>query len=833
MAKLKRISVEGSLYDVYDERTWLDLQDYKSQVVKELIADLDFEDGLVPSTYFAQFNGATLSNPSNYLNVFSTNTSHGVTCRGIGTGPWVVQFDLTIDANMTGLTVKQAWGSGYPSQHELRGSGTYTIAVDSGTSFLMYPAGLTGDCNWQIDNWKVWPKALVPSHEMMTALSEKLDTKTDLTGGETNAVIIGVNAQGATQSVAIGQDTNCNNSSSVVIGIGANGALGVYSAFGVVTGGSEMVSLGPYAAAGGWRCTVVGAKASALGQSSTAIGCGAEATSSHAVTIGRGGQSAGVKGGGLTFAVGLNRPHFGNGWGHQFRAPLSGISQGGSNPSTTPIQLHGIDAYDARPQPWDIATTYSAREEVIYNKKIYLCKVTNTGQTPPAESDTYWHNISSVIRGTVPNEYWPENHINGSMGASVATWSSGGNHSIGIIYLHNAVYYTMTSPQVDNTVSPDLAPEYWHPLSNTVTDGRMYFKTYKWIDSANQGPYALNEAVYAYSKMYISLTANNTEEITPYMDSTANWKQASWSNSWTLSAIDGAFWPAGSFNVKGGDLELEGGRGTGTAKGGLISFKTHDENLSQTDGNTQGTYKYRMQIRENGRVVIGNDAHLITDLATFHVVGTGLFTGALTVGNGTTGTLIVGDGDITKTAGSSWKFGSIDPSGDENRVLGSSGARWASARISDKFDGQFGQIWQNSRDDGTYPSYLGIGNVNPIYPLDISVETRFVDNVIVPTINGVKTTAEEDTPTTVLTLDNPMGRYSNMASANSTTLYTIGANPVLGGTCTVLINAASEPSITGGTKIPGATFAANTDMYLCVNYMGATRGVEYFFIALS
>jgi hypothetical protein len=94
--------------------------------------------------------------------------------------------------------------------------------------------------------------------------------------------------------------------------------------------------------------------------------------------------------------------------------------------------------------------------------------------------------------------------------------------------------------------------------------------------------------------------------------------------------------------------------------------------------------------------------------------------------------------------------------------------------------------------------------------------------------DGADATASVGTGT-VLTLTNSGGYYYNMASANSTTTYTTSGTVVGAFACT-LINAATEPTVTGGTKIKGSDFSADTDMHLWVQYFGTT--VQYFFAEL-
>jgi len=79
---------------------------------------------------------------------------------------------------------------------------------------------------------------------------------------------------------------------------------------------------------------------------------------------------------------------------------------------------------------------------------------------------------------------------------------------------------------------------------------------------------------------------------------------------------------------------------------------------------------------------------------------------------------------------------------------------------------------------------------------------------------------------TVLNLTNPYGILYNMSSANTSTSYTT-TGTVLNAYARVLINAASEPTVTGGTKIKGSDFVISTDMYMTVWYNGDR--VEYWF----
>ena len=76
-------------------------------------------------------------------------------------------------------------------------------------------------------------------------------------------------------------------------------------------------------------------------------------------------------------------------------------------------------------------------------------------------------------------------------------------------------------------------------------------------------------------------------------------------------------------------------------------------------------------------------------------------------------------------------------------------------------------------------------------------------------VNGTSVIAASGTGT-ILSLTEIGGYYYNMASANSSTTYTT-TGTTLGTFACVLINAATEPVVTGATKIKGSNFLANTN----------------------
>lgn len=75
------------------------------------------------------------------------------------------------------------------------------------------------------------------------------------------------------------------------------------------------------------------------------------------------------------------------------------------------------------------------------------------------------------------------------------------------------------------------------------------------------------------------------------------------------------------------------------------------------------------------------------------------------------------------------------------------------------------------------------------------------------------------------------GNLCNMGSANTNTTYTT-TGTVLNAYAKVLINTVTEPTVTGATKIKGATWTTGADMYMIVNYTGSARGVEYYFLEI-
>ena len=147
----------------------------------------------------------------------------------------------------------------------------------------------------------------------------------------------------ANSSVAIGYQANVSSgeTSSVVIGYQA-------SADGSVTGGGEETVIGALAYGTSWRGTAVGYKAKVAAVSGTALGRGALASHSHCVAIGRGAwtNAANQVCIGYSGADAATDVFFEAGHTHKYVDYPDGATIT-RVPASTPIVIHGFDAYDA------------------------------------------------------------------------------------------------------------------------------------------------------------------------------------------------------------------------------------------------------------------------------------------------------------------------------------------------------------------------------------------------------------------------------------------------------------------------------------------------------
>ena len=85
---------------------------------------------------------------------------------------------------------------------------------------------------------------------------------------------------------------------------------------------------------------------------------------------------------------------------------------------------------------------------------------------------------------------------------------------------------------------------------------------------------------------------------------------------------------------------------------------------------------------------------------------------------------------------------------------------------------------------------------------------------------------------TVIVLDTVIGRNSNFLSANTNTAFTLDNSLDLTNAWNqVLINTATEPTVTGATQEGGVAWTTATNLYLVVRNTGT--GVIYFYSSLA
>jgi len=128
-----------------------------------------------------------------------------------------------------------------------------------------------------------------------------------------------------------------------------------------------------------------------------------------------------------------------------------------------------------------------------------------------------------------------------------------------------------------------------------------------------------------------------------------------------------------------------------------------------------------------------------------------------------------------------------------------------------------------------YNSYIDIAV--PLNTSTIQNSSNVVGATATDALNNLKiaANAKESTGATI-SLDNVIGNYYNMYSANTATSYTTN-NLILGGKAIVLIYAATKPVVAGAKETINNTFVANEKMYMTVWNNG--NRVEYFFTTIA
>lgn len=119
---------------------------------------------------------------------------------------------------------------------------------------------------------------------------------------------------------------------------------------------------------------------------------------------------------------------------------------------------------------------------------------------------------------------------------------------------------------------------------------------------------------------------------------------------------------------------------------------------------------------------------------------------------------------------------------------------------------------------------VGLGNVDNTSdankPVSTAQQTALDGKLDTSSFAGSTFTAN------VIPLDNPLGSF-RVATASNVATYTLSTTKVIGAWAKILVNAATEPAVTGGTLIKGSDFEASTNMYLYVMYDGTKT--EYYF----
>lgn len=103
------------------------------------------------------------------------------------------------------------------------------------------------------------------------------------------------------------------------------------------------------------------------------------------------------------------------------------------------------------------------------------------------------------------------------------------------------------------------------------------------------------------------------------------------------------------------------------------------------------------------------------------------------------------------------------------------------------------------------------------------------DPYIINSAGGVGTASETLDIGTVIPVDNVLGHNCNFGTANTNTSFTIDStNSVINAWTQVLINTATEPSITGADQEGGIPWVTATDLYLTVRDKGS-EGLIYYY----
>lgn len=161
----------------------------------------------------------------------------------------------------------------------------------------------------------------------------------------------------------------------------------------------------------GARSTSIGFESSVWSQSGTAIGVGAELWSTHGIVLGRGAYSNTYPTNAVTDLLGAalvaepEKLYLGNGWFHRSPEPYSGQSRGTKTPSSTELEIHGQDAFDARYPAWDSGTTYRAAgtsnkaDIVFYSDTLWYSQTNSNLNNTPSLTSSDWEFFMADSQG--------------------------------------------------------------------------------------------------------------------------------------------------------------------------------------------------------------------------------------------------------------------------------------------------------------------------------------------------------------------------------------------------------------------------------------------------
>jgi hypothetical protein len=413
---------------------------------------------------------------------------------------------------------------------------------------------------------------------------EAIRLLSDYTGGNYDSrVKLGKDATTTLdKQVVIGGLAKTNQIEAVVVGYKADGDhVGYWGC----QNSNEHVTIGSESNGGGWRTTAIGSKAIALGQSSCSFGAGTETTVTHGLALGRGAMMDWFQNGIALGGIGARKLYIGTSWAHRFRAPLSGISMGQNQPITDKITVSGINAFDFRPYQYSAVVTYLKYEEVVYNGQLYLSLInSNLGNTPPTLVNANWQNITSLIIGHT--EYYPR--VSPLIYVSpVLAWASNKTQPLGRVVSDTGLYY-IRKTKTDDITAPATNVDYVD-ISFNWNGTRLecgYLKAH------NPKNYSTGEMTVKWESIFVSKTNSNTTIPPKNRVDDANWHciydSTASMTSWFIG-MDGvtSYDTRHDFNVIGGDIDIDGGMGTGTNKSGKVNIRTKKagslgENTQQT-----------------------------------------------------------------------------------------------------------------------------------------------------------------------------------------------------------------------------------------------------------